>query len=674
MATQFSHLLAPLDLGFTTLRNRVLMGSMHTGLEEAKDDYKKMAAFYAARAKGGVGLIVTGGYSPNFRGRLHPFSSQFSSKREANKHKKVTAAVHAEGGKIALQLLHAGRYGMHPCAQSASAIRSPISKFTPSEMSHRQILNTIKAFANSAKLAKGAGYDGVELMGSEGYLINQFICERTNKRYDQWGISYENRIRLPLEIVKSVRQQVGEDFIIIFRLSMLDLVEQGSTLEEVILLANELEKAGVTIINSGIGWHESRIPTIATQVPRAAFSWVTEKVRESVSVPLVTCNRINTPEVAEQILASGQADMVSMARPFLADPEFVNKAEQNRSQEINTCIGCNQACLDHVFKGKRASCIVNPQACYETELVLTPLDLSNNSNKRKIAVVGSGPAGLAVATSAAERGFEVDLFEQQDHVGGQFNLAMQIPGKEEFKETIRYFTHRIEKTGVNLLLNTPATVERLKSYDQIIISTGVQPRVPKIEGVDHPKVIDYQTLIGGNIELGQKVAVIGAGGIGIDVATMLTESEETSLDGWLEDWGIDKSMSHAGGLFPHDEHVSKRQVWVMQRKQGRVGKGPGKTTGWIHKRTLEKRGVELLGGVQYDKIDDQGLHITMEGQSRILDVDHIVLCAGQTSVTSLSESLKQQQIDFHIIGGADLAGELDAKRAIRQGVELAANL
>ncbi|MGF1764895.1 FAD-dependent oxidoreductase [Aliivibrio kagoshimensis] len=672
MATQFSHLLAPLDLGFTTLRNRVLMGSMHTGLEEAKDDYKKMAAFYAARAKGGVGLIVTGGYSPNFRGRLHPFSSQFSSKREANKHKKVTAAVHAEGGKIALQLLHAGRYGMHPCAQSASAIRSPISKFTPSEMSHRQILNTIKAFANSAKLAKEAGYDGVELMGSEGYLLNQFICERTNKRYDQWGKTYENRIRLPLEIVKSVREQVGEEFIIIFRLSMLDLVEQGSTLEEVVQLAKALEQAGVTLINSGIGWHEARIPTIATQVPRAAFSWVTERVKASVSVPIVTCNRINTPEVAEQILSSGQADMVSMARPFLADPEFVNKAEQNRSQEINTCIGCNQACLDHVFKGKRASCIVNPQACYETELVLTPL--STDTQKGKVAVVGSGPAGLAAATSAAERGYEVDLFEQQGHIGGQFNLAMQIPGKEEFKETLRYYSHRIEKTGVKLLLNTPATVESLKAYDEIIISTGVQPRVPNIKGGDHPKVIDYQTLIRDGVQLGQKVAVIGAGGIGIDVATMLTEPEERGLDHWLQDWGIDKSMSHAGGLFPHEEHVSKRQVWVMQRKHGRVGKGPGKTTGWIHKRTLEKRGVELLDGVKYDKVDDQGLHITMEGQSRVLDVDHIVLCAGQTSVTSLPDALKQQDIDFHIIGGADLAGELDAKRAIRQGVELAAKL
>ncbi|MCG7495864.1 NADPH-dependent 2,4-dienoyl-CoA reductase [Vibrio sp. Of7-15] len=669
MADAYSNLLAPLDLGFTSLRNRVLMGSMHTGLEESKDGFKKLSAFYAARARGGVGLIVTGGFSPNFRGRLHPFSAEFSSSRAARAHKTITKAVHDEGGKIALQLLHAGRYAMHPFAVSASGVRSPISRFTPSEMSERQIKKTINAFAKSSELAREAGYDGVELMGSEGYLINQFICARSNSRYDQWGGSYENRMRFPIEIVKAVRERVGRDFIIVFRLSMLDLVEQGSTHEEVVLLAKELEKAGVTILNTGIGWHEARVPTIATQVPRAAFSWVTEKLKSEVSIPLVSCNRINTPQVGEDIIASGQADMVSMARPFLADPDFVLKAEQDKADDINTCIACNQACLDHVFKGKRASCLVNPQACYETELVLTAAEKG-----RKVAVIGAGPAGLACATAAAERGLEVDLYEQRDHIGGQFNLAMQIPGKEEFKETVRYFSRRIEQTGVNLKLSTAATPELLEGYDEIVIATGVQPRIPAIPGAEHPKVIDYQTLIRDQVALGNKVAVIGAGGIGIDVATMLTEPENQTLDGWLQDWGIDKSIEHAGGLFPHEEYISQRQVWVMQRKPGKVGKGPGKTTGWIHKKTLEKRGVELLGGVSYDKIDDQGLHITVEGQSRVLDADHIVLCAGQTSVNTLVEKLADSNLSVHVIGGAELAGELDAKRAIRNGVELAARL
>lgn len=669
MADAYSNLLAPLDLGFTTLRNRVLMGSMHTGLEESKDGFKKLSAFYAARARGGVGLIVTGGFSPNFRGRLHPFSAEFSSSRAARAHKTITKAVHDEGGKIALQLLHAGRYAMHPFAVSASGVRSPISRFTPSEMSERQIKKTINAFAKSSELAREAGYDGVELMGSEGYLINQFICARSNSRYDQWGGSYENRMRFPIEVVKAVRERVGRDFIIVFRLSMLDLVEQGSTHEEVVLLAKELEKAGVTILNTGIGWHEARVPTIATQVPRAAFSWVTEKLKSEVSIPLVSCNRINTPQVGEDIIASGQADMISMARPFLADPDFVLKAEQDKADDINTCIACNQACLDHVFKGKRASCLVNPQACYETELVLTAAEKG-----RKVAVIGAGPAGLACATAAAERGLEVDLYEQRDYIGGQFNLAMQIPGKEEFKETVRYFGRRIEQTGVNLKLSTAATPELLEAYDEIVIATGVQPRIPAIPGAEHPKVIDYQTLIRDQVTLGNKVAVIGAGGIGIDVATMLTEPENQTLDGWLNDWGIDKSIEHAGGLFPHEEYISQRQVWVMQRKPGKVGKGPGKTTGWIHKKTLEKRGVELLGGVSYDKIDDQGLHITVEGQSRVLDADHIVLCAGQTSVNTLVEKLADSNLSVHVIGGAELAGELDAKRAIRNGVELAARL
>ncbi|EAR56450.1 putative 2,4-dienoyl-CoA reductase [Photobacterium sp. SKA34] len=665
----YPHLLAPLDLGFTTLRNRVLMGSMHTGLEESRDGFKKLSAFYAARARGGVGLIVTGGFSPNFRGRLHPLSAEFSSSRAARAHKNITDAVHDEGGKIALQLLHAGRYAMSPFAVSASAIRSPISKFTPSEMSERQILKTINAFAKSSELAREAGYDGVELMGSEGYLINQFICQRSNLRYDDWGGSYENRIRFPLEVVKAVRARVGRDFIIIFRLSMLDLVEQGSTHEEVVMLAKALEQAGVTILNTGIGWHEARVPTIATQVPRAAFAWVTERLKQEVSIPLVTCNRINTPQVAEDILSSGQADMVSMARPFLADPDFVEKAAQDRADDINTCIGCNQACLDHAFVGKRASCLVNPQACYETELVLTP-----TAQNRKVAIVGAGPAGMACAVAVAERGFTVDVFEKNDHVGGQFNLAMQIPGKEEFKETIRYFTRRLEQTGVNVKLGYAATENDLAKYDEVIIATGVKPRIPPIPGVDNPKVIDYQTLIRDKVQLGQKVAVIGAGGIGVDVSTMLTEPENQNLDQWLEEWGIDKTLTHEGGLLPHDEYISTRQVWLMQRKPGKVGKGPGRTTGWIHRRTLEKRGVELLGGVSYDKIDDAGLHITVEGQSRILDADNIVLCTGQTSVEELSDKLIEQGINVHVIGGADVAGEVDAKRVIRQGVELAAKL
>lgn len=665
----YPHMLAPLDLGFTQLRNRVLMGSMHTGLEESRDGFKKLSAFYAARARGGVGLIVTGGFSPNFRGRLHPFSAEFSSGRAARAHRVITDAVHEEGGKIALQLLHAGRYAMHPLAVSASAIRAPIAKFTPSKMSTRQIHKTIDAFARSAELAREAGYDGVELMGSEGYLINQFICQRSNHRYDEWGGSYEKRIRFPIELTKAVRQRVGRDFIIIFRLSMLDLVEQGSTHEEVVQLAKALEAAGVTILNTGIGWHEARIPTIATQVPRAAFSWVTEKLKNEVNIPLVTCNRINTPDVAESILSSNQADMVSMARPFLADPEFVAKAEQDRAADINTCIGCNQACLDHVFVNKRASCLVNPQACYETELVLTPAATS-----RRLAIVGAGPAGMASAVAAAERGFEVDLFEKNDYVGGQFNLAMQIPGKEEFQETIRYFTRRLEQTGVNVKLGQRITAEELKGYDEVIVATGVAPRLPDIPGIEHEKVIDYQTLIREQVQLGQKVAVIGAGGIGVDVATMLTEPEHQDLDSWLQDWGIDKTIDHAGGLYPHEAYVSQRQVWLMQRRPGKVGKGPGKTTGWIHRRVLAKRGVELLAGVSYDKIDDQGLHITVEGQQRVLDVDHVVICAGQHSVEELSESLKAMTIPVHVIGGADVAGEVDAKRVIRQGVELVAQL
>ncbi|MCG9679652.1 NADPH-dependent 2,4-dienoyl-CoA reductase [Vibrio sp. Isolate24] len=666
----YPNLLKPLDLGFTQIRNRVLMGSMHTGLEEHKEGLGKLAAFYAERAKGGVGLIVTGGFSPNLRGRLHPFSAEFSKPKHAKAHKVVTEAVHEHGGKIALQLLHAGRYAMHPFSQSSSAIKAPIARFSPSEMSTRQIHKTIDAFANSAKLAQSAGYDGVEVMGSEGYLINQFICKRTNMRYDEWGGCYENRMRMPLEIVRAIRKEVGEEFIIIFRLSMLDLVEEGSTFDEVIMLAKELEKAGVTIINTGIGWHEARIPTIATQVPRGAFTWVTEKVRPHVNVPIVTCNRINTPEEAERILSGGHADMVSMARPFLADPHFVIKAENKQSHLINTCIGCNQACLDNVFKGKRASCLVNPLACREDELKIIPTDKPKN-----IAVVGAGPAGLSCATTLAKRGHHVDLFERNDRIGGQFRLAMQIPGKEEFRETIRYFANQIDETGVKLHLETDANFDLLAEYDEVVIASGVEPRKVKIEGVDNQeKVIDYQTLIKEKTYVGEKVAIVGAGGIGVDVATMLTEPVGHSLDDWLHEWGIDKEIAHPGGLYPYPESLSEKEVWVLQRRKGKVGKGPGKTTGWIHKRTLEKRGVNLVGGVSYDKIDERGLHISHDGKSELLEVDKVIICAGQESVRPFEDQWQQFGDKLHIIGGADHAGELDAVRAIRQGVELAAKL
>ncbi|KIP66667.1 NADPH-dependent 2,4-dienoyl-CoA reductase [Vibrio jasicida] len=670
MSAMYPNLLKPLDLGFTQLRNRVLMGSMHTGLEEHKEGLQKLAAFYEERAKGGVGLIVTGGFSPNLRGRLHPLSAEFSKPKHAKAHKVVTEAVHKHGSKIALQILHAGRYAMHPFAQSASGMKAPIAKFAPSEMSERQIKKTIEAFANSAELAQLAGYDGVELMGSEGYLINQFLCKRTNMRYDDWGGSYKKRMRFPIEIVKAVRKAVGEKFIIIFRLSMLDLVEQGSTFEDVIELAKALEEAGVTIINTGIGWHEARIPTIATQVPRGAFTWVTEKVKPHVSVPIITCNRINTPDEAERILSSGHADMVSMARPFLADPYFVAKAEQEKSQLINTCIGCNQACLDNVFKGKRASCLVNPLACYETEIVV-----EDAFKKKNIAVVGAGPAGLACATTLAERGHKVDLFEKNDRIGGQFRLAMQIPGKEEFRETIRYFANRIEETGVNLHLETEANYDLLTEYDEVVMASGVEPRKVKIDGIENPeKVIDYQTLIRDKTPVGEKVAIVGAGGIGVDVATMLTEPVGQTLDDWLHEWGIDKEMSQPGGLYPYPDAVADKEVWVLQRRKGRVGKGPGKTTGWIHKRTLEKRGVHLVGGVSYDKIDDGGLHIQVSGKAQLLEADKVVICAGQESVRPFEDKWHELGEKLHIIGGADHAGELDAVRAIRQGVKLAVKL
>ncbi|WP_040890046.1 NADPH-dependent 2,4-dienoyl-CoA reductase [Vibrio ezurae] len=663
----YPNLLQPLDLGFTQLKNRVLMGSMHTGLEDSVKGLQKLAAFYEERAKGGVGIIVTGGFSPNLRGRLYPTAAQFSRPKHAQAHKVITEAVHRHQGKIALQLLHAGRYGYHPLVQSSTEAKAPIAKFAPSEMSSRQVKNTIEDYANSAALAKEAGYDGVEVMGSEGYLINQFICKRTNHRDDEWGGCYKNRMRFPLEIVKAIRRSAGDDFIIIFRLSMLDLVEEGSTLDDVILLAKELEAAGVTILNTGIGWHEARVPTIVTSVPKGAFTWVTNKVKPHVSIPVVATNRINSPDQAEEIIAQGGADMVSMARPFLADPEFVLKAQNNEPQLINTCIGCNQACLDNAFKGKRASCMVNPRACYETEMPIVKATL-----RKRVAVVGAGPAGLSAALYCAKRGHKVHLIEKSDRIGGQFRLAMQIPGKEEFRETIRYFANQLDKYDVNLELNTEATAQVLKEYDEIIIATGVKPRQINIEGLsESSQVYDYQTLIREKSYLGKKVAVIGAGGVGIDVATMLTEPSRYSLQEWMQEWGIDQEYQHAGGLYPFPEIHSKTEVWLLQRKEGTVGKGPGKTTGWVHRATLQKRGVHLLGGVGYQKWDDNGLHVSIKGEQHLLDADSVVVCAGQESVRPFEDKWSEREDHVHVIGGAELAGELDAVRAIRQGFEVA---
>lgn len=678
---KYPKLLEPLDLGFTQLKNRVLMGSMHTGLEEEKGGFEKMAEFYAARARGGVALMVTGGISPNFRGRLAPHSSQLSSRRHVKKHKIVTDAVHKAGGKIALQILHAGRYAYHPLSVSASKIKAPISPFTPKEMSERMIKNTIKHYARCARLAKEAGYDGVEIMGSEGYLINQFIVTRTNKRTDRWGGSYENRIRFPLEIIKAVKEAVGDDFITIYRLSMIDLVKGGSDWQEVVRLAKEVEKVGVTIINTGIGWHEARVPTITTSVPRRAFTWVTKKLREEVKVPLITSNRINMPEVAEQVLADDCADMVSMARPLLADPDFVVKAENDQRDLINTCIACNQACLDHVFKQKRATCLVNPKACYETELVAQSLNF-----KKTIAVIGSGPAGLAFSTEAAKRGHEVHLFDKANRIGGQLNIANQIPGKEEFYETLRYFKHLLEETGVNLHLETEATVESLTGdnakikFDEVIISAGVTPRTPAIPGIEHEKVLSYIDVLLHKKPVGQKVAVIGAGGIGFDVSEYLVhegESPTLNLDEWLKEWGIDRMYQEEGGLLDEAEITPPaRQVTMLQRKETKMGKGLGKTTGWIHRTSLRHKEVQMVTGVDYKEINDEGLVIEHKssGKTETLAVDNIVICAGQVPNRTLAEQLEAKGQKVHLIGGADVAAELDAKRAIKQGTELALSI
>lgn len=663
----------PLDLGFTTLKNRILMGSMHTGLEEAKNGYDRMAAYFAERAAGGVGLIVTGGVAPDFFGRVHPFAADLTSRREIPRHTKITQAVHEHGGKICLQILHAGRYAYHPLAVAPSRIKAPISKFTPFQLPKWGIRKTIQNYVRCAQLAQKAGYDGVEVMGSEGYLINEFIHQETNKRQDEWGGSYENRIRFPLEILKKIRKAVGENFIIIYRLSMIDLVSKGSSWEEIVLLAKEVEKAGATIINTGIGWHEARIPTIATMVPRAAFVWVTKRLKGEVNIPLVTSNRINTPEMAEKVLNDGCADMVSMARPFLADPEFVNKAKEGRSDEINTCIACNQACLDHAFENKIASCLVNPRACHETvyqEKVAPQI--------KKVAVVGSGPAGLSAAVTAAAQGHQVTLFEVHSEIGGQFNVAKEIPGKEEFHETLRYYHQQIKLKKIKLQLNKKVSVQDLvdQEFQHVILATGVKPRKIKLSGINHPKVLSYMDVLAHKKDVGKSVAIIGAGGIGFDVAEYLTtpQNHEASLnvDQFLNEWGIDKTLASRGavtGVKPNHP-PSPRQVYLLQRKASKPGKGLGKTTGWIHRLSLKQRQVHMLSGVSYNAIDDEGLHITIDDKKQILPVETVVVCAGQVSVRDLEEGLKEKNIPFDVIGGAALAAELDAKRAIKNGYEV----
>ncbi|MFK8104141.1 MAG: FAD-dependent oxidoreductase [Saprospiraceae bacterium] len=674
MSTPYPHLLAPLDLGFTTLKNRVIMGSMHTGLEESKNGFEKMAAYFAERAAGEVGLIVTGGIAPNRAGWVGPFSARLATKREANEHRVITEAVHQAGGKICLQILHSGRYGYHPFAVAPSALKSPISPFKPWRLSQRGIRKTIKDFINCAALAQEAGYDGVEVMGSEGYLINQFIVSKTNKRTDEWGGSYENRIRLPLEIVKGIRAKVGPNFIIIYRLSMLDLVHDGSTWEEVEILAQKIEAAGATIINTGIGWHEARVPTIATMVPRGGFSWVTKRLMGKLKIPLITTNRINTPEIGEQILADGHADMVSMARPMLADAFFVKKAMEARADEINTCIGCNQACLDFIFKRKQASCLVNPRAGYETELNYLP-----TKQIKKIAVVGAGPAGLAVATIAAERGHQVSLYEAASEIGGQFNMAKQIPGKEEFYETLRYFKRQIALTGVELHLNKKVDAAYLRAgdFEEIIIATGVNPRKLKIEGIDHPKVLGYIDVLKHKKPVGAKVAIIGAGGIGFDVASYLShEGSSTSLDvdAFMQEWGVDQSFEKRGALMEPSLAEAPREIYLLQRSKGKIGGGLGKTTGWIHRASLKKKRVQMIGNVQYQKIDDEGLHLLVANQPQLLAVDNVIVCAGQLPLRDLYETLAADQRKIHLIGGADEAKELDARRAIDQAARLAATL
>ncbi|MFJ4674483.1 FAD-dependent oxidoreductase [Kitasatospora sp. NPDC088783] len=667
MTAAYPHLLAPLDLGFTTLPNRVVMGSMHVGLEEAEDGFARMAAFYAERARGGVGLIVTGGIAPNEAGRPWSGGAKLTTAAEAAEHRAITDAVHAAGGKIALQILHFGRYAYHEDLVAPSALQAPISPYVPHELTAEQIERTVEDFARCAELARSAGYDGVEVMGSEGYLINEFVAAQTNHRTDDWGGSYENRMRFPVEIVRRVRERVGPDFILIYRLSMLDLVPGGSTFDEVVRLAREVEAAGATLINTGIGWHEARIPTIATSVPRGAYAWVTKKLMGKVGIPLVTTNRINTPEVAEHLLATGHADLVSLARPMLADPAFVNKAAAGAPEAINTCIGCNQACLDHTFSAKITSCLVNPRACHETELVLAP-----TRRAKRIAVVGAGPAGLAFATSAADRGHHVTLFDAADAIGGQLNVARRVPGKQEFDETLRYYRHELARTGVELRLGTVADADTLTGWDEVVLATGVTPRVPEIDGVDHPSVLGYLDVLRDGAEVGDRVAVIGAGGIGFDVAEYLTDPGSGA--DFLARWGVDREHTAPGGLAAPVRAASPRSVFLLQRKDGKVGAGLGKTTGWIHRTELRHRGVVMVPGVEYRRIDDAGLHVTVGGEEQVLPVDTVVLCAGQEPRRELLDALRGRGVEPHLIGGADVAAELDAKRAIDQGTRLAAAL
>ena len=671
-SSKYPHLLQPLNLGFTTLKNRVIMGSMHTGLEEEKNGYDRMAAYFAERAKGQVGLIVTGGIAPNRQGWTAPFTSKITNKREANRHKKITKAVHENDGKICMQILHSGRYGYHPFAVAPSAIKSPISPFKPWALSKMGVNRTIRHFVRAAKLAQHAKYDGVEIMGSEGYLINEFVSAKTNKRTDKWGGEFENRIQFPLDIIRRTREAVGESFILIFRLSMLDLVEEGNTWEETVHFAKEIEKAGATIINTGIGWHEARVPTIATMVPRAGFSWVTEKMMKEIKIPLITTNRINSPEKAEEILAKGHAHMVSMARPFLADPEIIKKAIEGREEEINTCIGCNQACLDHVFKQKTASCLVNPRACHETILNYTPTPAP-----KTIAVIGAGPAGLAAATVTAKRGHKVTLFETHTEIGGQFNIAKLIPGKEEFYETLRYFANEIKIHGVELKLNTKATATELKQFDEVIIATGIKPRQIKLKGIDNENVLDYEDVLKLCKPVGKKVAIIGAGGIGFDVAEFLShEGESPSLDTnlFLKEWGIDGTNSVRGGLLKPNPHPSPREITMLQRSDSKIGKDLGKTTGWIHRQSLKMKKVTMLNGVSYDKIDEKGIHITINEKKQLIEADTIVVCAGQVSVNLLHEELIKLGKTPHLIGGGKNAKKIDAQRAIREGSELGADI
>ena len=671
----YPNLLSPLDLGFTTLPNRVLMGSMHTGLEDRAASYPKLAAYLAERAAGGAGLIVTGGIAPNIAGWVAPFAGKLSARREIPRHRLVTDAVHAAGGRVCMQILHAGRYAYHPLAVAPSPLKSPISPFKPRGLGARGVEAQIRAFARCAALAREAGYDGVEIMGSEGYLINEFIAARTNRRSDAWGGDFERRSRFPVEIVRRVREAVGPDFIVIYRLSALDLVDGGSDWDEVVQLGRAVAAAGATLVNTGIGWHEARIPTIATLVPRAAFAWVTARLREALPVPVIATNRINTPEVAEGILARGEADMVSMARPFLADPEFVRKAAEGRADEINTCIACNQACLDHTFAGKRSSCLVNPRACHEAELVIRPAE-----TPLSIAVVGGGPAGLAAATTAAERGHRVTLFEASGEIGGQFQMARRVPGKEEFSETLRYFRRRLETTGVELRLGHAVTAGELSAggFDQVIVATGVVPRRPGIPGLEHPSVVSYIDVLFGRREIGRRVAIIGAGGIGFDVATFLAHGSQDAdpVAGYNAEWGIDGRMAVRGGVegVAPQPAGSGREIWLLQRKAGKPGRGLGKTTGWAHRLGLQRRGVQMLPGVRYLGVEAGGLRIEVDGEERLLEVDNVVLCAGQEPLNRLAGELEGSGIPAHLVGGALEAAELDAKRAIDQATRLAARL